>query len=145
MRRLVLALLALCLTLTPITAQVSGFIPPVGSNITSSSTATTAAFTASLAASGTAGTTGAKTNYICGFVVTAGGTTTATVVNVTITGTVSGTMNFAFVAPSSGQGLLGVAFPQCIGASASGTAITVNVPALGAGTVAAASIWGFQV
>lgn len=106
--------------------------------ITASTTATTGAFNASLAA------VFGKTNYICGFVITSGGTTAAAVVNATVAGTVSGTMNFSYVFPSSGQGVLGVAFPQCIIASASNTAITVSVPAGGTGTTAALSVWGYR-
>lgn len=106
--------------------------------ITASTTATSGSFSASLAA------VLGKTNYICGFVITSGGTTAALVVNATVAGTVSGTMNYSYVFPSSGQGVLGVALPQCIIASASNTAITVSVPAGGAGTTAALSVWGYR-
>lgn len=102
----------------------------------------------------TTGTTGAvsvtfpavagRFNYICGFVISSGGTTAALVVNATITGTASGTMNFAYVFVSSGQGLLGVALPGCITTPLLNTAITVNVPAGGAGTVVALSAWGYS-
>ena len=108
-------------------------------NITASATATTGSFSASLPA------VAGRTNYLCGFVITSGGTTAAAIVNATATGTVSGTMNFAYVFPSSGQGVLGVAFPQCIVASGANTAITVNVPAGGTGTTAALSVWGYQL
>jgi hypothetical protein len=37
-----------------------------------------------------------------------------------------------------------VALPKCIEASGPGTAITVSVPAGGAGAVAALTVWGFQ-
>lgn len=107
-------------------------------SVSASTTATTLSFSASLPA------TPNKTNILCGFVITSGGTTTAAVVNGTITGAASGTMNFAYVFPSTGQGLLGVALPQCIQASAPNTAITVSVPAGGAGTTAALSMWGYQ-
>lgn len=108
-------------------------------NITASATATTASFSSSLAA------VAGRTNYICGFVITSGGTTSAEVVNATLTGTISGTLNYAYVFPSSGQGVLGVAFPQCIIASGANTAITVTVPGGGTGTTAALSIWGYQL
>ena len=108
-------------------------------NITASAVATTGAFSAALGA--VAGTT----NYICGFVITSGGSGTASVVNATATGTISGTLNFAYVFPSSGQGILGVAFPQCIAATGQDTAITVSVPAGGTGTTAALSVWGYQL
>lgn len=108
-------------------------------NITASTTATTGSFSSSLAAVSN------KANYICGFVITSGGSSAATVVNATITGTVTGTLNYAYVFPSSGQGVLGVAFPQCIIASAQNTAITVSVPAGGTGTTAALSVWGYRL
>ena len=106
--------------------------------VTKSTTATTGAFSVTIP-----GISGSTTN-LCGFVITSGGTTSAAVVTATITGTVTGTMNFAYVFPSSGQGVLGVAFPQCIAASATNTSIVVSVPAGGAGTVAALSAWGTQ-
>lgn len=123
----------------------AGIIPAIAAppqtpiNITASVTATTGSFNASLAA------VSGRTNYICGFVITSGGTTSAAVVNATVSGTVSGTMNYSYVFPSSGQGILGVAFPQCIVASGSNTAITVTVPAGGTGTTAALSVWGYQL
>lgn len=108
-------------------------------NITASATATTGSFSASLAAVAN------KTNYICGFVISSGGSSAATVVNATVTGTVTGTLNFSYVFPSSGQGVLGIAFPQCIVASNWNTAITVSVPAGGTGTTAALSVWGYRL
>jgi hypothetical protein len=120
-------------------AQTSGFTPPVGANITASATATTGAFSAALPA------VAGKVNFICGFILTSGGTAGATTVSVTVTGLVSGTLNLAYVAPATGQGNLALALPQCIGASAVDTAITISVPALGAGTTAAVALWGFQV
>lgn len=108
-------------------------------NVTASTTATTGSFSASLAA------TSNRTNYICGFVISSGGSSAATVVNATVGGTISGTMNFAYVFPSSGQGVLGVAFPQCIVANGSNVAITVSVPGGGTGTTAALSVWGYQL
>jgi len=130
-----LSVLALLAGIIPASAA-----PPVTPiNVTASVTATTGSFNASLPA------VSGSTNYICGFVITSGGTTAAAVVNATVTGTVSGTLNYSYVFPSSGQGVLGVAFPQCIIASASNTAITVTVPAGGAGTTAALSVWGYQL
>jgi hypothetical protein len=130
-----LAIFAMLAGLLPASAA-----PPVTPvNITASTTATTASFNASLAA------VSGRTNYICGFVISSGGTTAAAVVNATVTGTVSGTLNYAYVFPSSGQGVLGVAFPQCVIASGSNTAITVTVPGGGTGTVAALSVWGYQL
>ena len=106
-------------------------------NLTASNTFTTAAATATL--------TGAANHwtYLCGFTVTTGGTTTAALGNITITGTVSGTMNFGYTFVSSGQGIIGIAFPGCISSSAVNTSIVVNVPAGGAGTVGAVTSWGY--
>lgn len=81
---------------------------------------------------------------ICGFVITSGGTTTAIVGAATVTGVVSGTMSFEYVAVSSGQGLLGVAFPQCIPAASASATISVTSPAGGTGTVGAVTAWGYQ-
>ena len=108
-------------------------------NITKSTTATTGNFNVSLPA------VSGVTNYLCGFIITSGGTSSALVVNATASGTITGTMNFSYVFPSTGQGVLGVAFPQCIAASAQNTAITVTVPGGGAGTTAALSAWGYQL
>ena len=85
-----------------------------------------------------------KVNYICGFVVTSVGTTTSVAAAVVVSGTAGGSLPFEYNFVSSGQGILGIAFPQCIGASGGNTAITVSVGAGGAGTTAALSVWGFQ-
>ena len=133
--KLLLATL-IALIIVPASAQQTRTTPI---NITASATATTGAFSTALGA--VAGTT----NYICGFVITSGGSSAATVVTATAAGTITGTMNFSYVFPSSGQGVLGVAFPQCIAASAQNTAITVSVPAGGTGTNASLSVWGYQL
>ncbi len=52
-------------------------------------------------------------------------------------------LNFEYAFVSSGQGILGVAFPGCISSSAVNTSIVVNVPAGGAGTVGAVNAWGY--
>ena len=107
-------------------------------NLTASSTGTTGAITATL--TGVAG----KWTYLCGFVMTSGGTTPTVVVAPTITGTITGTMSFQYVYPSSGQGILGVAFPGCISSSAVATSIVVTLPASGgSGTTNAISAWGY--
>lgn len=113
--------------------------PSKASPVTASATGTTGATSATLPAIST------RTTYICGFVITSGGTTSALVQNATIAGTVSGTMNFTYVDVSSGQGLLGVVFPQCIPASAKNVTIVVTAPAGGTGTVVAVSAWGYQL
>ena len=128
---------ALLASLLAVSAHAEERTTPI--NITASVTATTGSFNAALAA------VSGKTNYICGFVITSGGTTSAAVVNATAAGTISGTLNFSYVFPSSGQGVLGVAFPQCIAAAAENSAITVTVPAGGTGTNAALSVWGYQL
>ncbi len=111
--------------------------PPGTTVLTGSNTGTTGAVTATLTSASL------HTAFICGFIITSGGTTSALVQNATVTGTIGGTLNFTYVDVSSGQGLLGVAFPQCIPASAQNTNIVVTAPAGGAGTVAAVSAWGF--
>lgn len=134
MKRLAASVLALSLFTSAAWADGSTTTP---ANKTASATATTGSFSATLGA-----VTG-RTNYLCGFVITSGGSSAASVVSVTVAGTISGTMNYAYVFPSSGQGVLGVAFPACIVASASNTAITVTVPGGGTGTTASLSVWGY--
>lgn len=89
-----------------------------------------------------------KTNYIMGFNVTADGSTTATAGTVTLTGLLGGTLSFAFSWPTGaaiGAVPLTVQFPFPIPASAANTAITLNVPAGGAGnTITAANLYGFN-
>jgi hypothetical protein len=134
-------LLALWLLLAPSLAQAQPVqtlpIPGQVTPLTISTTGTTAQITATLV--GAAG----RFTYICGFVLTSAGTTTATLGNATVAGTVSGTMNFTYSFVSSGQGLLGVAFPGCISSSGPSTSIVVTLPAGGAGTTAAISAWGY--
>jgi len=90
-----------------------------------------------------------RTNYLEGFTVTAGGATAALDVNVTVTGLVTGTFNYSFVFPlGAGVGAvpLVVNFDPPIKASAANTAITVTLPAGGAGnTNAAVNINGFDL
>lgn len=100
---------------------------------------TTGAVAAALAASTT------RLTWICGFVITSGGTSSAIVGDATVSGILGGTLHFAYVAVSSGQGILGVAFPQCLPSSAINTAIVVTAPAAGAGTTAEDVVaWGYQ-
>lgn len=140
MKRLALAL-ALLLGLVPAAAQVVTVAPfPQGgqpNNLTASATFTTGTSSATL--TGAAG----RWTYLCGFTVTSAGTSAATAGTVTVTGTVSGTLNFTYVFVSSGQGILGIAFPGCISSSAVNTSIVVNVPAGGTGTVGSVSAWGY--
>jgi hypothetical protein len=89
------------------------------------------------------------TTYISGFMVTATGATAASVVTGTITGTITGTLHFTFAAVAGATVIctpLVVTFPYPIPASAVNTAITVTLPALGAGnTNATVTAFGFQL
>lgn len=142
MRKLVAALLSLFLLTSAASAQVvttKDF--PQGAQVnnqTASTNFTTGASSATLTAQA------GKWTYICGFTVTSGGTTAATTGTITVTGTVGGTMNFTYVFVSSGQGVFGIAFPGCISSSAANTAIVVNTPAGGAGTVGSVTAWGYK-
>lgn len=102
-----------------------------------------AAATATLAAAAGA------TNYITGFTCTATGSTAAAVVNVTVAGLIGGTATFTFLFPAGATVLatpLLVTFPTPIPASAANTAITVTLPAGGAGnTNASVNVFGFRV
>lgn len=143
MKRISWLALLFALLFVPAQAQmVTTFPGPQGgqpNNITASATGTTGAISATL--TGVAG----KWTYICGFVLTSAGTTSATVVVANITGTISGAMNFQYAYVSSGQGLLGVAFPGCISSSAVNTSIVVNLPAGGAGTANGVTAWGYTL
>jgi hypothetical protein len=118
----------------------SGTGYPNGSQpITASATGTTGATSVTLAAGA------GVTTYICGFTITSGGTTAALVVNATISNAIGGTLNYSYVFVSSGQGFLGAAFPVCIPASATNTAMVLSVPAGGAATVVALTAWGYRL
>lgn len=141
MLRLLRPFLALSLCLGVAQAQVVQVAPiPAGAQInvlTGSATGTTGSIAATL--TGAAG----KWTYVCGFTITSASTTSAAAVTATLTGTVTATMSFIYTFVSSGQGVLGVAFPGCISSSAVNTSIAINVPAGGTGTVVAANIWGY--
>lgn len=117
-------------------------VAPVGTDVTASVTGAASAITATLPAAA------GKTTYITGFEVTGGGATAASVVAVTVTGTVTGTLSYRIAVPAgatAGITPLVVEFTRPIPASAANTAITVNVPSLGAGnTDAAAAAHGYQ-
>lgn len=86
----------------------------------------------------------AKTNYVTGFSVTTQGGTGAAAGAVTLTGVITGTMTFEGGAAANNPVQMYVTFPAPIPASAVNTAITVNAPAFGANTGAAAcTIYGF--
>jgi hypothetical protein len=148
MRAFLALLAALVLLATPAGAQVQNWwggsasgtgYPNNSTPITASATGTTGAISATLP--GVAG----KVTFICGFTFTSGGTTTALVTTATITGTIGGTLSYIYVFTTGSQGLFGIAFPVCIPASAMNTAIVVNQPAGGTGTVGAVSAWGYQL
>lgn len=110
---------------TPVTASASG----------------TGAVTATLPAAV------GRTTWICGFTMTnaPGTSATGTSANATISGTIGGTLNFAYNSVTTGQGLLGVAFPICIPGSAANTAIVVSQPAPGTVQTTAVTAWGYQL
>ncbi len=130
---LLLGLASAALAQIVITTPLQG---PVASIQTPSATFTTGASSVTLTGAAS------KWTYICGFTVTSGATTTAITGTITVTG-VPTTMNFTYIFVSSGQGVLGIAFPGCITSSAQNTNIVVNVPAGGATTVGSVTAWGF--
>lgn len=89
-----------------------------------------------------------KRNWITGFALTASGSTAALVVNATVAGVEGGTMTFTFTFPAGAAVAatpLVVEFPTPIPATGVNTAITVTLPAGGAGnTNAAANVFGFR-
>lgn len=88
-----------------------------------------------------------RTTYITGFEVTASGATAALAVTVTVTGPGS-TMGYTFVFPAGAAAQatpLIVAFPRAIPANGQNTAITVSLPAGGAGNTNATVVaHGYQ-
>lgn len=90
---------------------------------------------------------GGKTNYVTGFEITGGGATAAALVAATLAGLLGGTATYIFATPAGvalGAAPLIVEFQTPIPASAVNTAITLTLPALGAGnTNAAVAIHGF--
>ena len=89
-----------------------------------------------------------KTNYVTGFEVTGGGATAASLVTATLTGLAAGTFSYVIAVPAGatlGVAPLVVEFNPPLPASAVNTAITLNLPSLGAGnTAASAVIHGFN-
>ena len=119
-------------------------IPPGATQVTASS-GNVANASAAAALPAVAG----KTNYVTGITITAGGATAAALVNATLTGVIGGTMTYTFGTP---VGATVAATPFTfqfyppVAASAVNTAITLTLPALGAGnTNAAVTIQGFVV
>lgn len=86
-----------------------------------------------------------KTSYIRGFTVTTQPGTGGAAGTVTITG-LSQNLSFQVGAPANSGVQLSVIFPFAIPAAAVASAVTVNVPALGANTGAVAvTAYGFQL
>lgn len=118
-------------------------VASAGVDASASATAAAGAMTPALAAAA------GKTTFVTGFIITGAGATGASVITVTITGVIGGTMSFklAIVAGATlAQTPLAITFARPIPASATNTAITLNVPSFGAGnTDAAAVITGYQL
>jgi hypothetical protein len=88
-----------------------------------------------------------KYSYLTGFSVTGLGATSATTISVTITG-LTNTLTFVIAIPAGATTAITpllVFFNTPLQSSATGTAITVNVPSFGTGnTSAQVNAWGFQ-
>src|SRR6266705_3623475 len=124
------AALAQIVITTPLQGSVASILTPSATFTTSTSSVTL---------------TGAanRWTYICGFIVTSAATATPVAVTVTVAG-VPTTMNFTYTFVSTGQGILGIAFPGCITSSAPNTNIVVSVPGSGGtGTVGSVTAWEF--
>lgn len=89
------------------------------------------------------------TNYLTGFDVNSTGSNAALVTQVLITGLTGGSMAFTYLSVAGATTLnapLSIRFPGPIPASASNTAITVTLGALGAGNAGATvSLYGYSV
>lgn len=83
----------------------------------------------------------ARVNYLQGLIVTGVGATAGSIKNVTVTGLLGGTMTFPVAVPTGvllALTPLVINFPRAMQASAKNIAIAVSLPALGAGSTAAA-------
>lgn len=111
---------------------------------TSSGNVANGSAAAALAAGG-AGTT----NYVTGFTITGAGATAASVVSATLAGVIGGTMTFTVAVPAGVTTAITpllVDFGTPVPASTTNTAITLTLPALGAGnTNASVTIRGFRI
>lgn len=87
-----------------------------------------------------------KTNNLSGLIINGSGATAASVVLATVTGLQGGTLEIPVPVPAGVDLAINpiiVNFTQPLSASAADTAITVSLPALGAGnTNAAVGLWG---
>lgn len=89
-----------------------------------------------------------KTNYVTGFSISAGGATLGSTVTATLSGLAGGSLSYTFTAPALGGNALPLfeEFVVPIPASASNTAISLTLPALGAGNInATVNIHGYVV
>lgn len=122
----------------------SPLVPPGGTNVAASS-----GNVANATAAATMPAVASKTNYVTGFSITAGGATAAALVDATLTGVVGGPLHYTFAAPAgatTGALPLIVELETPIPGSAVNTAVTLSLPALGAGnTNAAVNIHGYVV
>lgn len=100
-----------------------------------------------VAAAALAGAAG-KTTYISGLSLTGMGATAAGEVTATVTGVVGGPLSIivpVVAGATLGNNPININFTPPLAASAVNTAITVSMPALGAGNLhAAANAWGFR-
>lgn len=90
-----------------------------------------------------------KTTYITSFDVMGSGSTAGGVILITVTGLLAGTLTYVLSVPVGALvpvNSLHISFPYPLPASTVNTAITVAVPAFGAGSTNAAAVaYGFQV
>lgn len=90
-----------------------------------------------------------KTAFVTGFEITAGGATAAALVQATLVGLLGGTATYIVGAPAGATAAatpLCVRFAMPIPASAPNVALTLTLPALGAGnTNAAVALHGFYI
>lgn len=90
-----------------------------------------------------------KLNVLKGFIVTGAGATGASNITVTVTGLAIGTISFNIAVPAGTTTAitpLVVYFEDGLVASATNTAITLNVPSFGAGNLASAAVlWGYSL
>lgn len=129
---------------TLIGAAGSPLVPPGATNVgASSGNVANAVATAAMPA------VAGKTNYVTGFSITGAGATAAAVVDATLTGVVGGPFHYTVAVPAgvaAGVLPLIVELETPLAASAANQAVTLSVPAFGAGnTNAAANIHGYVV
>lgn len=134
--------LALCLWPSLAWAQIPFQFPapqsPITTPITQGVSGTTSLISATIV--GGAG----KWTYLCGFLITSANTSPTIAVSPTISG-INNPPALIYSYPIAGtQGLLGVAFPQCLVSMSQATSVTITLPGSGGtGTVNALSMWGF--